>query len=100
MPLGDEHADHGVQHRLGHGPAQQRRFLCDGLRRPVEVFDGMGIALRDETAAVNHDRGVCQAQRSLLVEQVVEQRLERHALRCLARRPRLGRPRDTLRLCG
>ncbi len=53
--LPHQHADAGVQHRLGHRPRQQGRVRLDGLRRPVEVRQRTAVAVEEQPSSL-HDR--------------------------------------------
>ena len=98
--LPDEQAHRGVQHRLGHGPAEQRRLRRDRGRRLVEVLERAGVALGDEPPALHHHHGEGGGQRSVGVEDLVEQWRQRDAVGHAALGPGLGRPGHARRLAG
>jgi hypothetical protein len=76
-PAGAHHeTHHGVQHRLGHGPAEQRRPGRHRRGRAVEVLQRALVALGHDPAPVDHHDGERGGERSLVVEDLVEQRLE------------------------
>ena len=64
-----EDADQRVDHRLGHGEAEQRRIDADAGR----------ITLGDHLAVVNHDDrlGAAERRRRRLLEGMIERRLQR-----------------------
>ena len=90
-------ADGRVQHRLGHGPRQERRRGRDRDRIPDPVGQRVLVTLRDHVTAVDHqDRvgGLVARVRAHLVHQLVE----RVAGRAGCTGPRRRRPRQTLGL--
>ena len=91
-PVADEQADHGVEHRLGHRPAQQRCVGGHPRRRTVEVLQRSLVALDDDAPAVHDDDGEGLGHRPVVGEDVVEQRRQIDPGRELARGPLLGRP--------
>ena len=93
VPIGHQHPHHGVEHGLGHRPRDQRGRRPDRCRLVAPGVGGAGVALGDEPAPVDDDRGARQGERPVLVHDLVEQRLEADSPGDRPGGPVLGGPR-------
>jgi hypothetical protein len=85
----DEQSDDGVQHRLGHRPAEQPGLARHRLGGPVEVLEPAPVALGHDPAAMDHDDGVGGGEWPVVVAHLIQQRVERDTH---PRRGRVSRP--------
>ena len=91
-PSATSRPDHRVQYRLRHRPAEQRCLGCHRRGRTVEVLQRALVALGHDAPAVDDQHGEGLGHRPIVVEDLVEQRVEVDARRHVARGPVLGGP--------
>ncbi len=97
--LADQHADHGVQQRLGHRPRKQRGLPDNGCAGPVPPGQLAAVALEHEPTTMDDHPGIGLVQRSVRVEGPSDQRVQVDATGEADLQPSLGRARHAGRLC-